>query len=87
MTRFMNANPYQTIGFGYSRQRPPGSAPVIQGYAECLPFPDQSFDAAMAILTVHHWTDATAGLAEMRRVSGRQAVCCRTRPERQGSSA
>lgn len=120
----MNANPYQTIGFGYShhrrpdpriadqidqalgsattvinvgagtgsyeprnrqvtavepstvmmRQRPPGSAPVIQGYAEALPFPDKSFDVAMAILTVHHWTDPAAGLAELCRVSGRQVV-------------
>jgi SAM-dependent methyltransferase len=55
-------------------QRPGGSAPVIQGYAEALPFPDRSFDAAMAILTVHHWTDAAAGLAELRRVSDRQVV-------------
>ena len=55
-------------------QRSPGSAPVTQAYAESLPFPDQSFDAAMAILTVHHWTDVTAGLAELRRVSGRQVV-------------
>lgn len=55
-------------------QRPPGSAPVVQGYAEALPFPDQSFDAATAILTVHHWTDAAAGLAELRRVSRRQVV-------------
>ncbi|MCK2218191.1 class I SAM-dependent methyltransferase [Actinomadura sp. ATCC 31491] len=56
------------------RQRPPGSAPVVQGYAESLPFPDRSFDAAMAILTVHHWTDPAAGLAELRRVSARQVV-------------
>jgi SAM-dependent methyltransferase len=56
------------------RQRPPGSAPVIQGYAESLPFPDKSFDAAMAILTVHHWTDPAAGLAELRRVSARQII-------------
>ncbi|WP_214325034.1 class I SAM-dependent methyltransferase [Nonomuraea sediminis] len=55
-------------------QRPRGAAPVVQGYAECLPFPDRSFDAAMAILTVHHWTDVAAGLAELRRVSARQVV-------------
>lgn len=51
------------------RQRPPGSAPVVQGSAEALPFPDQSFDAAMAVLTVHHWSDQRRGLAELRRVS------------------
>ena len=56
------------------RQRPAGSAPAVQGYAECLPFANRSFDAAMAILTVHHWTDAAAGLAELGRVADRQVV-------------
>ena len=50
-------------------QRPDGAAPVIQGSAEALPFADNSFDAAMASLTVHHWTDKAKGLAEMRRVT------------------
>lgn len=50
-------------------QRPPGSAPVVQGHAEALPFADDSFDAAMAVLTVHHWTDKAQGLREMRRVA------------------
>src|SRR3954468_514826 len=36
-------------------QRPPGAAPVVQAAAETLPFADDSFDAAMAIMTVHHW--------------------------------
>lgn len=51
------------------RQRPAGAAPAVQGVAEALPFPDQSFDAAMAVLTVHHWTDQRRGLAELRRVA------------------
>jgi SAM-dependent methyltransferase len=51
------------------RQRPVGTAPAVQGVAEALPFPDQSFDAAMAVLTVHHWTDQRRGLAELRRVA------------------
>jgi SAM-dependent methyltransferase len=55
-------------------QRPPGSAPVVRGYAESLPFGDQVFDAALAVLTVHHWRNAAAGLAEMRRVAARQVV-------------
>ncbi|WP_305095978.1 class I SAM-dependent methyltransferase [Croceibacterium aestuarii] len=50
-------------------QRPAGSAPVVQARAEALPFPDDSFDAAMAVLTVHHWTDPLQGLREMRRVA------------------
>jgi SAM-dependent methyltransferase len=50
-------------------QRPAGSAPVVQASAEELPFAGDSFDAAMAVLTVHHWADAAAGLNEMRRVT------------------
>jgi len=51
------------------RQRPAGAAPVVQGRAEDLPFGDDSFDASMAILTVHHWSDKAKGLREMRRVT------------------
>ncbi|TCC35209.1 class I SAM-dependent methyltransferase [Kribbella sindirgiensis] len=50
------------------------SAPVTRAYAESLPFPEQSLDAAMAILTVHHWSDLTAGPAELRRVSARRVI-------------
>ena len=50
-------------------QRPDGAAPVVQGQAEDLPFEDKSFDASMAILTIHHWTDKQKGLREMRRVT------------------
>jgi len=56
-------------------QRPAGAAPVVQASAEELPFEDDSFDAAMATITVHHWADPAAGLAEMARVArGRVAV-------------
>ena len=48
--------------------------PVIQGVAENLPFDDNAFDAAMATLTVHHWTDKQKGLAEMRRVARERVV-------------
>ncbi|MFN5903547.1 MAG: class I SAM-dependent methyltransferase [Novosphingobium sp.] len=50
-------------------QRPVGAAPCVRGSAEALPFADGAFDAAMAVLTVHHWSHQTAGLAELRRVS------------------
>jgi SAM-dependent methyltransferase len=56
------------------RQRPVGSAPVIQGAAEGLPLVDGAVDAALAILTVHHWTDPARGLAEMRRVAQSRVV-------------
>jgi SAM-dependent methyltransferase len=55
-------------------QRPAGSAPVVQASAESLPFEDGSFDAAMAVLTIHHWTDLEAGLAEMRRVARKRIL-------------
>jgi SAM-dependent methyltransferase len=55
-------------------QRPPGAAPAIQAVAEHLPFADNSFDAAMAILTLHHWGDLAVGLAEMMRVARRRVV-------------
>lgn len=55
-------------------QRPTHGAPVLRGIAEALPFAPGSFDAAMAILTVHHWSDPSAGVAELRRVADRQVV-------------
>ncbi|MGE0230792.1 MAG: class I SAM-dependent methyltransferase [Flavobacteriaceae bacterium] len=50
-------------------RRPPGSGAAIQASAGDLPFEDASFDASMAILTIHHWPDKEAGLREMRRVT------------------
>jgi SAM-dependent methyltransferase len=50
-------------------QRPAGAAPCVAAVAESLPFEDRSFDAAMALATVHHWQDPIAGLREMRRVA------------------
>jgi SAM-dependent methyltransferase len=51
------------------RQRGPSAAPVIQASAEELPFDTDTFDASMAILTIHHWSNQEAGLREMRRVT------------------
>lgn len=56
------------------RQRPTGAAPVVQARAERLPFADNSFDAALAISTVHHWSDRARGLAELSRVAPRRIV-------------
>ena len=55
-------------------QRPPAAAPVVRAVAEALPFADGQFDAALAVLTTHHWTDPQRGLAELRRVARRQVV-------------
>ena len=55
-------------------QRPPGAAPAVQASAEQLPFADASFDAAMAVLTLHDWDDWRAGCAELRRVARERVV-------------
>jgi SAM-dependent methyltransferase len=55
-------------------QRPPGAAPCVDARAEALPFADGAFDAAMAILSDHHWADPLAGLRELRRVARRVVV-------------
>jgi SAM-dependent methyltransferase len=55
-------------------QRPPGAALCLGARAERLPFADHAFDAAMAVLSDHHWADPIAGLREMRRVARRVVV-------------
>ena len=55
-------------------QRPRDAAPCVRGSAESLPFASDAFDAAMAVLTIHHWSDWRAGLEEMRRVALRRIV-------------
>ncbi len=56
------------------RQRSASAAKVIQASAENLPFDDDTFDASMAVLTIHHWSDKKAGLREMRRVTRGRVV-------------
>jgi len=50
-------------------QRPVDAAPVLAASAEHLPFGDRSLDAAMAMVTVHQWSDLDGGLRETRRVA------------------
>ena len=66
-------------------QRPAGSAPVVRGAAEAIPLPDASVDAALAVLTVHHWSDLARGLAELSRVARRRVVIFTWDPERVAS--
>src|SRR4051794_6248252 len=65
-------------------QRPVHSAAVVQATAESLPFPDDSFDAAMAVLTLHHWNDLATGLREMVRVTRSRVVIVTFDPDRAG---
>jgi hypothetical protein len=50
-------------------QRPAHLSEAVDATAESLPFADDSFDAAMASITVHQWPEPERGLAEMRRVT------------------
>ncbi len=56
-----------------SQRRELGKRPAIAGAADSLPFDDDSFDATMALLTVHHWADLALGLRELKRVA--KSIC------------
>ncbi|MGE3166639.1 MAG: class I SAM-dependent methyltransferase [Planctomycetota bacterium] len=47
---------------------------VVRGVAEALPFASAGFDACLAVLTLHHWSDPWTGVAEMRRVARERVV-------------
>nr|WP_276327115.1 methyltransferase domain-containing protein [Streptomyces viridochromogenes] len=55
-------------------QRPAGSAPALEASAESIPLADDSADAAMALLTVHHWSDLEAGIGELHRIARQRIV-------------
>jgi SAM-dependent methyltransferase len=55
-------------------QRTARHAPAVRAVGEALPFGDRSFDVALAVLTIHHWSEPGAGLREMARVADRQVV-------------
>ena len=55
-------------------QRPRQAAPCLAAVASGLPFRDRCFDAAMAVLSDHHWPDPAAGWREMQRVARRVVV-------------
>src|SRR5262245_37948321 len=56
-------------------QRPPAIPPALRASAADLPLRDNSTDAAMAVLTIHHWDDELErGIQEMRRVARNTVV-------------
>ncbi len=51
-------------------QRPPHRVPAVRATAGVLPLRDDSVDAAMSVLSIHHWeAEQLSGLVEMRRVA------------------
>ena len=67
---------------------PPSYAPAdrqvttVAASDEPLPFADDSFDAALAVLAVHEWSDLEHGLAEVRRVTRGPIVLLARDPDR-----
>lgn len=55
-------------------RRPERKAQAILGFAERLPFADDSFDVSLAILTIHHLQDIQKGLSEIKRVTRGRVV-------------
>jgi SAM-dependent methyltransferase len=66
------------------RQRAPSAGRALRAVAERLPFADSSFDAALAVLTIHHWQDTKAGVREMLRVARRRVVILTWDPAHSG---
>jgi SAM-dependent methyltransferase len=62
-------------------QRPPSLSAAVDARAEALPFADNSFDAAMALVTVHQWSDLRTGLKELRRVTRGPVVVMTSEPD------
>ena len=56
------------------QQRPPEAPAAVRASATSLPFRDESFDAALAVLTLHHWPDVSRGIEELRRAARKAVV-------------
>src|SRR5215216_1740383 len=59
-----------------------GRPPAVNAKADDIPFDDQSFDAVMAVLTIHHWPDLKAGLLEVKRVAKKKISILTYDPEK-----
>lgn len=67
-------------------QRPPAAAPAARAMAQGLPLADESVDAAMAVLSLHHWDDhQERGVRELRRVARGPVVLLTCDPEVSGA--
>ena len=55
-------------------QRGRSAGRVVRANGDHLPFESKSFDASLAVLTIHHWPNRQIGVLEMRRVARQRAV-------------
>ncbi len=61
-------------------QRSSNAHPTVQGVAESLPFPDNSFTHALTILSMHHWTNREMAYREINRVATEKFVAVSWNP-------
>ena len=67
-------------------QRPRALAPAIRAAAHCLPLRDGSVDAAMSVLSLHHWDEQQEqGVRELRRVASGPVVLLTCDPDVSGN--
>jgi SAM-dependent methyltransferase len=65
-----------------AEQRPRERVPALRATAQALPLHDGGVDAAMSVLSVHHWDEGReAGVREMRRVARGPVVILTCDPE------
>jgi SAM-dependent methyltransferase len=57
---------------------------VVRASASALPFRDGAFEASLAVLTIHHWPDRSAGLRELRRAARQRTVILTWDPAHEG---
>lgn len=57
-------------------------SPAVIGTAEVLPFDKNSFDAVMAMVTIHHWGDLRKGLSELKRVARKKVAILTFDPQK-----
>ena len=62
-------------------QRKQDAHPTVQAFAEKLPFEDNSFTHAMAILSMHHWEDKKLAFHEINRVVSQRFVVLTWNPD------
>ena len=63
------------------KQRSADAYPVVQGVAESIPFPDNSFSHALTILSMHHWTDQIQAFQEINRVTTEKFIAVSWNPD------
>ena len=65
----LDADMIERARLNAARELVKGHAPeFIVGDVAALPFPDASFDLVVSTMSMHHWDDPSAGLADIARV-------------------